>query len=596
PWEDIHGMLLDGECDMIPNLTVSPYRKEFFLFSMPVETLAVNFIIPSNSSIIKSMDKSLVIGVIEQSSGHTYLIEKKYPKIRVYDEMSALLFDILAGNIDGTLVATKNIFKLAKDIGAEENIKILGETVIETKRAFALRKSDGKLLNKINEAIKKFEKSPRYLHLYIKWYGEQKKHTDMQGVVFALVVTIIFTIIVMFLWRYYSIINKNEELSKNVKIRKESEEKYKMLFDTMLNGFALHQIVCDETGRPIDYIFLDVNRAFERLTGLKRENIVGKRVLEVLPKTEDYWIKEYGEIALNGGSKYFENYASELKKYYEVNVYRPKENQFAVVISDVTERKIAEEKINILNKNLEDKNKELEQILYVASHDLRSPLVNIQGFTKEIQISLDDLKALLEPYDFEKKSEVLYIIDEDVSSSMKYIKNSGDKMDRLLGGILKLSRVGRITANIKKININNFIKSVLKNFSYQLKEKNIIIEVEDLPDCMADEVLLDQVFSNLIENAIKYLKKDQKDAKIVINGKIEKNQALYSVEDNGVGIAKEHYSKIFELFYRLNPEDTPGHGLGLTIVRKILHILGGNISLSSELGGGTAFYISLPKG
>ena len=122
----------------------------------------------------------------------------------------------------------------------------------------------------------------------------------------------------------------------------ESHERYRGLFDSMTEGFALHEIVTDEQGRPVDYRFLDLNPAFERLTGLQRADLVGKRVLEALPGTESYWIENYGHVALTGEPAHFENHSAALGRWYEVYAYRPAFRQFAVVFTDVTARKQAE--------------------------------------------------------------------------------------------------------------------------------------------------------------------------------------------------------------------------------------------------------------
>ncbi|MFH1196626.1 MAG: PAS domain S-box protein [bacterium] len=121
-----------------------------------------------------------------------------------------------------------------------------------------------------------------------------------------------------------------------------SEEQYRLLIQTMEQGLAVHEIICNDKGKPIDYIFLDVNSSYEKLTGFIRENIIGKTVREVLPDVEEYWIENYGKVALTGKSMHFENFAKGLNKYYRVIAYSPKQNRFAVLVEDVTERKNAE--------------------------------------------------------------------------------------------------------------------------------------------------------------------------------------------------------------------------------------------------------------
>ncbi|MHB9139565.1 MAG: PAS domain S-box protein [Victivallaceae bacterium] len=124
---------------------------------------------------------------------------------------------------------------------------------------------------------------------------------------------------------------------------RESEMKYSSLFNSMLEGFALHEIICDESGKPVDYRFLDMNPAFEKLTGLKKADAVGKTVLTVLPETEYFWIETYGKVALTGKPVSFENYSGAIKRYYQVIAFSPQKRQFAVIFSDITERKLADE-------------------------------------------------------------------------------------------------------------------------------------------------------------------------------------------------------------------------------------------------------------
>ena len=126
---------------------------------------------------------------------------------------------------------------------------------------------------------------------------------------------------------------------------KESEGRYKTLISKMLNGFALHEICVDDTGKPVDYRFLEVNSAFEEMTGLKSAEVIGKTVLEVLPEIESSWIEIYGKVALTGESIHFADYSKELNKYFEVLAYSPKKGEFATVFTDITERRKTEQRL-----------------------------------------------------------------------------------------------------------------------------------------------------------------------------------------------------------------------------------------------------------
>jgi len=150
-----------------------------------------------------------------------------------------------------------------------------------------------------------------------------------------------------------------DELLKTEKALRESEEKYRNLFERMSEGFAVHEIVCDDTDVPTNYRFIDVNPAFERLTGLKRADVVGKLVTEVLPGTESFWISRYVAIAQTGRPNHFDSYLEVLDRYYDVFAYSPAPRQFATIFTDITERKRAEEQLLQKNEELGQINEEM---------------------------------------------------------------------------------------------------------------------------------------------------------------------------------------------------------------------------------------------
>jgi PAS domain S-box-containing protein len=158
----------------------------------------------------------------------------------------------------------------------------------------------------------------------------------------------------------------------------QSREEYRYLFENMIDGFARHRIIIDKDGRPEDYVFIEVNNAFEELTGLKKETLIGRRVTEVLPGIKDDpadWIGRYGEVALTGRSIRFENYSSDLKKWFAGAAYSPREKTFATVFQDITERKkfeqTLERKVRERTEALERKNQDLQDFSFIASHDLQ---------------------------------------------------------------------------------------------------------------------------------------------------------------------------------------------------------------------------------
>jgi signal transduction histidine kinase len=236
----------------------------------------------------------------------------------------------------------------------------------------------------------------------------------------------------------------------------------------------------------------------------------------------------------------------------------------------------------------------LEQIVYVASHDLRSPLVNVDGYGRELQYLVEELRtALGETGADELDVNAAKAVLPEMTDALRHIRNSTAQMDALLKGLLRLSRLGRSALCVEALDMNELMARIVSSFEFQIRSAGIALEIGELPSCQGDAVQVAQVFSNLLGNAVKYID-PQRSGLIRISGGAELGRSVYCVEDNGIGIAAEHQNKIFELFHRLNPAETEGEGLGLTIVRQLVGRLGGEIRLESQPGEGSRFFVTLP--
>jgi len=258
------------------------------------------------------------------------------------------------------------------------------------------------------------------------------------------------------------------------------------------------------------------------------------------------------------------------------------------VIHDITKRKKAEAARDRLTK-------ELQQIIHTTSHDLRSPLVNMSGYSQELKYALEDMHSVLKELDIpaDKMDKIKSITEEEMPESINYIVASAKKMDSLLSGLLKLSRSGSVEMTITDCDMNRIVKDVLNTLGYQLVIAEVKCKISELPSCRGDERQVNQIFSNLIGNAIKYLD-PERPGMIKVNGTREKKLSVYCVEDNGIGIEHNDLQRIFDLFHQIRP-DKEGEGIGLSIVKKIIDRLGGDIWIESEPGKGSKFYVSLPS-
>jgi len=264
--------------------------------------------------------------------------------------------------------------------------------------------------------------------------------------------------------------------------------------------------------------------------------------------------------------------------------------QFVAIRTDVTQRKEDELRLKFLAEELAAKNKELETIVYVVSHDLRSPLLNVQGFGNALVRACGELKEKLQSVD---DPDVKRLFDTEIPRALRFIGAGIVKMDGLLAGFLRFSRLGRVALQIQPLTADKLVNTAAQALRYQTEEAGAVLEIGKLPNCMGDATLLGQVFSNLIDNALKY-RDPKRRCVISISGRIEDGHAIYSVGDNGIGIASEHQPKVFELFHRLNPKKTQGEGLGLTIAQRIVERQRGRIWVESRPDEGTTFFVSLP--
>jgi PAS domain S-box-containing protein len=269
--------------------------------------------------------------------------------------------------------------------------------------------------------------------------------------------------------------------------------------------------------------------------------------------------------------------------------------QYIAIRTDITERKRTEVKLAELAQSLAEKNKELETVVYIASHDLRSPLVNIQGFTKELKRDCDRILELMadgQP-SAGKYQELRSIMRGDMPEAMEFIHAGVVKIDTLLAGFLRFSRLGRAALTIRRLNMTAMLASIAQTVEFQLQQAAATLQVGTLPDCRGDAIQINQVFSNLIDNAIKY-RSPNRPGLIEVSGRVENGLCIYAVKDNGIGIAPEHQARVFEIFHRLNPAASEGEGLGLTIAQKILERQEGKIWVESKPGHGSVFFVSLP--
>ncbi len=373
----------------------------------------------------------------------------------------------------------------------------------------------------------------------------------------------------------------------------DSEEKYRRLFEKMMNAFAFHRIIKDDQGRAIDYEFLEVNDAFLKLTGLKRENLIGRRVTEALPGIESdpaNWIERYAKVAATGQEERFENYSEVIGKWFTIYAYSPKTDYFVTIFEDITDRKEAEKRHKELEEQL-NHTMRLEAVGRLAggvAHDFNNLLTAINGFA---ELALDELEE-----------------DHPVRQHLDEISGAGRRASDLTAQLLAFSRKQVISPKI--IQPNGILDNSQKILRRVIGEDVELIfkPADDLGHIMADPAQLDQIIMNLAVNARDAMPEGGKlsietcnvvlrDEPVVLDGVAEMisgNYVMIAVSDSGDGMSEETLNRIFEPFFSTKPKGH-GTGLGLATVYGIVRQNNGFIDVISKSGAGSTFKIFLPR-
>jgi PAS domain S-box-containing protein len=368
--------------------------------------------------------------------------------------------------------------------------------------------------------------------------------------------------------------------------RKRAEERFRAVVESAPSAM----VMIDRTGRIVL-----VNKQTEKLFGYSREELLGQSIELLVPERfrgshpgdRSAFFKDPASRPMGAGRELFAVRKDGVEVPVEIglNPIQTQEGAFVLAaVVDITARKRAQ-------TALAQKNEEVEAFVYIVSHDLRTPLVNLQGFSKELEMSCARLREKLKTDD----PEVRAILEDEIPGALRFISASTHKFERLINALLGLSRTGRREYRNEAVDLAALVGTTLDSLRGTIEKTGARVAVGSLPTAWGDATSLGQVFSNLIANALSYLKPGRPGLIEIGGERAEQAMNRYWVRDNGVGIPATARERVFQVFQRFHPELAPGEGMGLAIVKRVVERHGGKVGVETREGEGTTFSFTLPS-
>jgi len=376
------------------------------------------------------------------------------------------------------------------------------------------------------------------------------------------------------------IIDTTRQLEAEQQLRA-SEERYRTVFDSIDEGLCVIDVLFDDCGKPCDYRFIETNPAFIKHTGLV--DAVGKTMRDFVPRHEQHWFDIYGKVATTGEPVRFENEAEGLARWFDVYAIRlggPYPHRLAVLFTDVTERRRSDAALRQMANDLSEANRLKTEFLATLAHELRNPLAPIRSGLQFIRRAPGDAAAV---------SRVHEIMGRQL-----------DHLVLLVDDLLDVARIqrGQVELRCEPVDLATVIEAAVETSMPLIQAARHAFDLQ-LPGTplplMADPTRLTQVISNLLNNAARYTPRG---GRIALAARVEGDEALITVTDNGIGIAPDALEAVFKMFTQVGQAQQPGSGglgIGLSLVRSLVELHGGSVrAASAGTNAGSVFTVRLP--
>jgi PAS domain S-box-containing protein len=586
-WDVAMKALEAGSIDLLPMMAQSPERDILFDFSVP-HTIAYDaiFIKKGTTGIqsLKDLSGKTVI-VMNRDIAHSYLLSSglsETMKITLVDSLPEALKQLAAGKGDAAIMPKLVGIITAKKLTLSE-IETLPQLIVSYTRpfSFAVKNGNQALLERLNQGLNIIKSSGEYDTIYKKWFGAlEDPHLNLKTAIKigATAVVILLGFVVWNVMLKREVKAKTEHLLIEIADHKRAEEEKEELAQRFKLAVSSARLGVWDWNVRLNTMEWD-DRMFE-LYGIMQKtssNSIEIWMNGLHPEDKETAIAEC-QAALKG-EKEFDTVFRVL--HPDGTVMYLKASALVIqgadgmaermigINSDITERKQYEQE-------LQQKNAELERFTYTVSHDLKSPIITIKGFTGSLEKDLENGNY------------------QRMAGDLKRVSAAADKMNDLLRDLLELSTIGRIIKTPEVVDMNLLVADVLMQLAGPLKNRNLTVAVQPgLPEILCDKRRMAEVVQNLIENAINCMG-EQAEPRIQFGMRKESGENTFFVQDNGIGIEEKYHQIIFGLFNKLDAE-SEGTGIGLALVKRIIEVHAGRVWVESEGEGmGSRFCFTVP--